>query len=131
MEIAEIKSALDAQRADLHTFLAKANEELKMNGEHQAETKSAIVKIDEEIRKAHARIAELESKGAVARGEAVESKGDIARQFAESEQFKNLTQGGASRARCFPGVVGAAGGGTRDHSRTCCTTHGDAGRRAR
>lgn len=99
MEPNDIKAAIDAQRTELQTFLAKANEELAATGRNHNETKEAIGKIDATIREMNARVAEMESKQAVARKEAVEAQADVAAQFVKSDGYKNFLSSGRSSAR--------------------------------
>lgn len=99
MDAVDIKTALDAQQNELRGFLAKANEELATTGKNHAETKEAIGKIDTSVRELNARLADIESKAAVLRGEAEEARADFAKQFTESDQYKNLLNGGRASAR--------------------------------
>lgn len=99
IDLTEVKKAISDANAELHKQLAKANEELASSGKNHAETKQAIDKLAEESKQLNSRLAEMETKGAVLRGEAEAAKDDIAAQFAKSEGVKNITTGGRTSAR--------------------------------
>lgn len=99
MEASEIKAAIEAQHKELHTFLAKANEELASTGKNHAETKSAIEKVSAELKEQNSRLAEIETKQAVLKGNMEAATDDYAAQFAKSDAFKGLMSSGRSSAR--------------------------------
>lgn len=101
VELKSIQETLEKNRGELHTFLAKHNEQLAVDGKTLEETKTAVLRIDEEIRKSNAKIAELEQKQAGIPGGRQGDEGkDIAMCFTESDQYKALSgSSGASRAR--------------------------------
>jgi HK97 family phage major capsid protein len=96
-DLKKVEGALMEKFDGVQTAIEKANAEIKLSGDASVETKATIDKLTEDYNGLYDRIHNIEQNGVVSKDE--DAPYDLGAEFIKSDQFKDVQEGRAGRAR--------------------------------